>query len=131
MRQVTMDDVNACIREWGLYGWSTSDLRQLMRECPAQRDLTSQIRHAAARHVLVGKLNKDQDEDETPVVEMSTGLLEEYTRLHGELAEILSTRLVSRSVLKDDYHRLIDTLERVNRARRQAGLEEIPLDEDC
>ena len=50
---VKTEDVEACIRENGLYGFSTSDLRILMREDSLKSDPAAQIRHAAARHVLV------------------------------------------------------------------------------
>lgn len=129
--KVTTDDVNACIREFGLYGLSISDLRQLMREDASQKDSATQIRFAAARHVLVAKLNTTSNPAAAPIQMGVTGTaLNEYTRLHMELAEMLSSERISKLVLKDDYHSLVDSLERINRARRAAGLDEIPLDGD-
>ena len=56
--------------------------------------------------------------------------MNEYTRLHIELAEILTSGRIPKAILKDDYHCLVDALERINRARRAAGLDAIPLDND-
>ena len=129
MRKVTTDDVNTCIRKYGLYGLSASELRQLMREDTAQKDFSARIRHEAARHVLVAKLNTSSVT--TPIEMGVTGsALNEYTRLHMELAEMLSSGRIPKAVLKDDYHCLVDALERINRARRAAGLDAIPLDND-
>lgn len=126
--KVTTDDVNACIREYGLYGLSTSDLRQLMREDAVLKDASAQIRHAAARHVLVAKLNTTSSAITAPIqLEVTGTALNEYTRLHMELAEMLSSGRISKMILKDDYHCLVDTLERINRARTAGGLDEIPL----
>ncbi len=130
MTDVTMDDVNACIREYGLLGWSTSDLRQLVRETSPQKGFSHQIRQAAARHVLVTKLGGSADADATPAAkEVNATALGEYTRLHMELAEMLTSGRC-KALLKDDHHRLLDALERINRARRASGLNEVPLDSD-
>ena len=129
--KVTTADVDACIRQNGLYGFSTSDLRQLMREDASQGDSASLIRHAAARQVLVAKLNTASSSAPAPIQKGGTGsALNEYTRLHIELAEMLSSGRLPKAVLKDDYYSLVDTLERINRARRAAGLDEIPFDAD-
>lgn len=131
MHKVTTDDVNACIRQYGLYGLNTSDLRQLMREDASQKDTATQIRFAAARHVLVTKLNTASGAAASPVQMGVTGTaLNEYTRLHMEIAEMLSSGRVSKTMLRDDYHCLVDALERINRARGAAGLDEIPFDGD-
>ena len=131
MRDVTMDDVNACIREYGLLGWSTSDLRQLVREASPHKGLTHQIRQAAARHVLVTKLGGGADADAAHTAnEVNATALGEYTRLHMELAEMLSSGRICIALMKDDHHRLLDALERINRARRANGLNEVPLDSD-
>ena len=130
MRDVTMDDVNACIREYGLLGWSTSDLRQLVREASPQKGFSHQIRQAAARHVLVSKLGGGTDADAAPAAnEVNATALGEYTRLHMELAEMLTSGRC-KALMKDDHHRLLDALERINRARRASGLNEVPLDSD-
>ena len=130
-RKVTTDDVNACIREYGLYGLSTSDLRQLMREDSSRKDSSAQIRYAAVRHVLVARLSTTSSAVTAPIQMGVTGsALNEYTRLHMELAEMLASGRISKTALKDDYHCLVDALERINRARRSAGLDEIPLDNE-
>lgn len=124
MRKVTLDDVNACIREYGLYGWSTSDLRQLVREpCPYE-DRAAEIKRAAARHVLVAKLNRN--DVSLTGAGAKASLLSEYTRLHEELADMLTSGRATEAKLKDDYHWLIDALERINWARIAAGLDEVP-----
>jgi hypothetical protein len=128
MSNVTMDAVTACIREYGLYGWNLSDLRQLIRESSGTDDGPSHIRQSAARHVLLAKLSNSSDPSMGAIKEEEIGSpLGEYTRLHLELVEILTSGRVSKTVLKDDYHCLINALERINWARKAAGLNEIPL----
>ena len=128
MRTVTVRDVDACIRENGLYGWSTSDLRQLVREAAAGADHSAHIRQAAARQVLVAKLKETPEADNDPVGPDEIGsVLGEYTRLHMEFVEMLNAGRLSKSMLKDDYHCLINALDRINQARRAGGINEIPL----
>lgn len=126
MAAVTTDEINGCIRTFGLYGLTISELRQLMREDGAQGDRAAQIRQAAARHVLVAKLNTASGGG-APRVEVGKAgsVLNEYTRLHMELAEMLQSGRLSQAILKDDYHALAEALERINRSRREAGLDEI------
>lgn len=129
--KVTTEDVNACIRQFGLFGFSTSDLRQLIREDASKKDFAAQVRHAAARHVLVAKLNTASSAVAPPVQMGVTGsTLNEYTRLHMELAEMLSSERISKMMLRDDYLCLVESLERINRARRASGLDELPFEND-
>lgn len=131
MATVTTDDVNECIRKNGLYGLSVSELRQLMREDGSRNDAGAQVRCAAARHVLVAKMSTASGETTTRVQMGVTGsAMNEYTRLHIELVEMLASGRLSHAVLKDDYHCLVDSLERINRSRKAAGLDEIPLSGD-
>jgi len=128
MATVTTDDVNECIRKFGLYGLSVSELRQLMREDASRLDAGAQVRRAAARHVLVAKMSTASGETTTRVQMGVTGsAMNEYTRLHIELVEMLASGRLSQAVLKDDYHCLVESLERINRARKAAGLDEIPI----
>jgi len=61
-----------------------------MREDSLKSDPAAQIRHAAARHVLVSKLNATVKATEAPVAnEVAASSLNEYTRLHIELAEMV------------------------------------------
>ena len=128
MATVTTDEVNECIRQYGLYGLSASELRQLMREDASGKDPGAQVRSAAARHVLVAKMSTASGETTTRVQMGVTGsAMNEYTRLHIELVEMLASGRLSHAVLKDDYHCLIESLERINRSRKAAGLDEIPI----
>ena len=100
-----------------------------MREDAAQKSHAAQVRHAAARHVLVAKLSTSSGAATTRVEMGVTGsALNEYTRLHMELAELLQSGRLSQAMLRDDYHSLVEALDRVNRARRSVGLDEIASD---
>lgn len=127
MRTVTVADVEVCIREYGLLGWSTSDLRQLIREASGGSGLAAQIRLDAARQVLVAKLQESPQTDTDPVEpEVIGSPLGEYTRLHMEFVDMLTSGRLSKAIMRDDYHCLVNALVRINQARRKAGLNEIP-----
>lgn len=123
MREVTMEDVKSCIRQFGLYGLTTSELRQVIREAALKGDTSSHILQTAALQVLVSKLKQDLKTDVSPkTASASETVLAEYTRLHEELAEMLLSGRIPRTQIKDDYLWLVDALERINAARRAAGI---------
>ena len=123
MREVTMEDVKSCIRQFGLYGLTTSELRQVIREAALKGDTSSHILQTAAPQVLVSKLKQDLKTDVSPkTASASETVLAEYTRLHEELAEMLLSGRIPRTQIKDDYLWLVDALERINAARRAAGI---------
>jgi hypothetical protein len=131
MAKVTTEDVNECIKHYGLYGLTVSELRQVIREDGSRDDAAAQIRCAAARHVLVAKMSTALGETTARVQMGITGsAISEYTRLHIVLADMIASGRLSHAVLKDDYHGLIECIDRINRARKIAGLGEISIDED-
>ena len=126
MRDVTTEDIKACIRKNGLLGLNTSELRQLLRETADADDFAAQVMQTTVRQVLVSKLEQGRQPDALSLQSSSSaGLLAEYTRLHEELADMLTSGRISQTHLKGDYLWLVDALERINTARLALGIKKV------
>ena len=126
MRDVTTEDVQACIKKYGLYGLNSSELRQLIREPAQPGDFAALVRQTAARQVLVSKLEQNLAYEAAPTeTNASERLLAEYTRLHEELAEMIVSGRITPTQLKGDHLWLVDALERINAARLALGIRKV------
>ena len=126
MRDVTTEDVKACITQYGLLGLNMSELRQLIREPLPPGDFSAVVRQTAARRVLVSKLEQNGEAPAAPMeTNTSARVMDEYTRLHEELAEMIATGRLTHTKLKGDYIWLVDALERINAARVALGIRKV------